>query len=322
MAEEEWEALRPKTMINWLKDELSKRNPHKLLAQRKRQFEFLLDKMGRVPQLFAQTSQLKDIRNDLLLVFCPGNLEKAAAALKVLEQVNTELQSAGFRKLAVEVSKLLSLSQWAYKEKWGSLTMKEIFDKMDSDNDQNITQSELYSVFHELKMPQFSSEDISGIFRLADPEGSGTLSWEAFKNTFDIPDPTDDTPMDPDQRLLMEVEAGIMDFLGYLPCPKAAEMSLDHSEGQPYGNSRDVGSAAMWMLNHQEDWFYFDGRPPTNTWRSGGMSGGASSALPPGYEWRCFQKECKMLGGSLQKKNLFCDICKCRRPNGNSSWGD
>ena len=46
-------------------------------------------------------------------------------------------------------------------------------------------------VFHELHMPQFSSEDISGIFRLADPEGSGKLSWEAFKITFDIPDPLD-----------------------------------------------------------------------------------------------------------------------------------
>jgi len=29
---------------------------------------------------------------------------------------HTELQSAGFRKLDVEVSKLLSLSQWAFKE--------------------------------------------------------------------------------------------------------------------------------------------------------------------------------------------------------------
>ena len=100
-------------------------------------------------------------------------------------------------------------AQWAYREKWGSLTMKEIFNKMDSDNDDVITESELYAVlqcklyawrgnsslqvFHELKMPQFSSEDISGIFRLADPEGSGKLSWEAFKITFDIPDPVNVT---------------------------------------------------------------------------------------------------------------------------------
>ena len=37
-------------------------------------------------------------------------------------------------------------AQWAYREKWGSLTMKEIFNKMDSDNDDVITESELYAV--------------------------------------------------------------------------------------------------------------------------------------------------------------------------------
>ena len=108
LAEEEWDALRPKSMINWLKDELSKRNPHKLLAQRKRQFEFLLDKMGRVPAISFVTSKLRDIRNDLLVVFDADSLDKAAAALKVLEEVNIELQGAGFRKLGVEVAKLNS----------------------------------------------------------------------------------------------------------------------------------------------------------------------------------------------------------------------
>ena len=37
-------------------------------------------------------------------------------------------------------------AQWAYREKWGSLTMKQIFDKMDSDHDGVVTESELYSV--------------------------------------------------------------------------------------------------------------------------------------------------------------------------------
>jgi hypothetical protein len=309
-------------MINWLKDELAKRNPHKLLAQRKRQFEFLLDKMGRVPQISNITRKLNDIRNDLLLVFCAGNLDKAAAALKVLEEVNTELQGAGYRKLGVEVAKLVSQAQWAYREKWGSLTMKEIFNKMDSDSDDVITESELYAVFHELKMPQFSSEDISGIFRLADPEGSGKLSWEAFKITFDIPDPVNDLPMDPDDQLLLEVEGAIMNILGFLPSDKAAEMALDFSEGMPYRNSRDVGAAAMWMMEHQEDWFYFIGRQPTNQWRQNGTENG-NNKPPQGYEWRCFEKECKMMGGTWQKKkDLFCTICKSRRPDGNSNWGN
>ena len=37
-------------------------------------------------------------------------------------------------------------AQWAYREKQGSLTMKEIFNKVDPHSDDVITESELYAV--------------------------------------------------------------------------------------------------------------------------------------------------------------------------------
>ena len=88
LAESEWDSLRPRSLINWLKDELIKRNPHKLVAQRQRQIDFILDKLRRVPALSPQLHQLEAIKNNCLLVFCSTNENDANDALERLGEIN------------------------------------------------------------------------------------------------------------------------------------------------------------------------------------------------------------------------------------------
>jgi hypothetical protein len=201
LAESEWDKLRPRTLINWLKEELLKRNPHKLVAQRQRQIDFLADKLRRVPALGSQLSQLEAIKNDCLMVFCNDNVPKATAALSKLSAIDEELQSSGYKKLAVETTKLLSQMRYAMKETWGNPSCRQVFEKMDSDSDGYITTTELNMVFRQLGMPNFTSEDLAAIFRLANEDAAGPedsapssgdsdkMSWERFERTFDIAAP-------------------------------------------------------------------------------------------------------------------------------------
>ena len=51
-----------------MKDELAKRNPHRLVQQRKRQMAKLQDRMGRVGPLASVLAVLKTLDSDLLAV--------------------------------------------------------------------------------------------------------------------------------------------------------------------------------------------------------------------------------------------------------------
>ena len=101
LAEEEWEVLRPRSMIGRIGQEESS------------QVACTMQAAIWIPPVSNITRKLDDIISDLLLVFCARNLNKVAAALKVLEEVNTELQGAGHRKLGVHVKVAKLVSQLA-----------------------------------------------------------------------------------------------------------------------------------------------------------------------------------------------------------------
>jgi hypothetical protein len=322
LAQTEWDTLRPHSLIRWLKDELVKRNPHKLVAQRKRQLEFLGDKMRRVPALTPQLNRLEAIKTDALMVFCSTNEPLAHATLEKLGALDAELQALGYKKLAVESTRLLGQMRYAMKETWGALSCQEVFAKMDADNDGYITTSELDKVFRELGMPNFSSEDLAAIFRLANEDGSDKMSWDNFEKTFDIPPPAGaESEMSPDDLLVVETEALIESVVGYNPGGKFAVIALNQMTGQPFGRCKEPGAAVEWFLSHMDDWFYFEDRRPVNNWHESPGGGNMTEEAPPGFHWKCFcSDECKSWGGTWNKRSdLFCTICKSRNPGSHST---
>eukprot|EP00658_Telonema_sp_P-2_P081848 TRINITY_DN8499_c0_g1_i1.p1 TRINITY_DN8499_c0_g1~~TRINITY_DN8499_c0_g1_i1.p1 ORF type:complete len:1069 (-),score=314.54 TRINITY_DN8499_c0_g1_i1:392-3598(-) len=326
LPESEWDLLRPRALINWLKDELTKRNPHKLLAQRRRQMDFLIQKLQKVPALSSQLHQVQAIQNEVLMVFCDTNLVAAQSALSKLGDVDAALKSSGHSKLGLETSKMLSQMRYAMKETWGSLTCREVFEKIDEDHDGFIREAELDKVFRTLGMPQFSSEDLAAIFRLSNPEDStGKMSLKDFEETFDIPDPTGpEEELSADDKLISTVSMMIESVVGYNPGGKFATVALNHMSGMPFGRCKDPGTAVAWFMDHMEDWFMYDDQRPTNNWHEigGGTGGPGNEQPPPGYHWKCFTgDECKAMGGIWNRKNdLFCTICKQRNPNSVSNW--
>ena len=230
-------------------------------------------------------------------------MDSNTASLTQLETIHADLLSQGHSKLANETQKMISQVQWGLQEKWGNLSCREIFDKMDEDRDNILNEEDLYAAFRELQMPGFTTEDISAIFKLGDTSGTGKLNWEDFNRTFAIPDPTQATDhMGAEERLEMEVHSSLIDLCGYDPGPSAARTAIN--------NCREMDKrqgAINWFLNHTEDWFnYIDNEP---------------YIAPPG-DWRCFTgEECQKWGGTWNKKDaLFCIVCKKRNPNTHSNW--
>eukprot|EP00656_Telonema_subtile_P005028 TRINITY_DN12285_c0_g1_i4.p1 TRINITY_DN12285_c0_g1~~TRINITY_DN12285_c0_g1_i4.p1 ORF type:complete len:1077 (+),score=272.22 TRINITY_DN12285_c0_g1_i4:94-3324(+) len=326
LAESEWDQLRPKALINWLKDELVKRNPHKLLAQRQRQVDFLKDKLRKVPALSAQLRELEGLQPSLLMLFTDSNKTESEQALAKLSALDYALKSAGYTKLAVETGKMLSQMRYAMNETWGDLNCKEIFDKIDTNHDGVVSEADLDQLFRHLGMPHFASEDLSAIFRLANPDGSSKMTWKAFEETFDIPDPTGSfAEMSADDTLVATVESMIEQVMGYHPGGSFATAALNHMAGEPFGRCKDPGAAVAWFMEHTDDWFMYDDQRPINDWHeiSGMGGGGGHDQPPPGFHWKCFTgDECQAMGGIWNRKSdLFCTICKQRNPGSNSNWG-